>query len=657
MKTKLLILMSLMLSGNNVHSQKNLDSLLVVARNTKDDSVSVAKLNIVAYFYIFKDTGRAYKILQEAKNKALNKNFYYGYVELTNTEGVYYDVTGNRDSAKILFTKAQKLSRQKGILPLEVRSTNNLGMLNWNQGNFRAALDYFFKALSLNDKVPESPVKTQNCVMYNNIGLIYQEMNLFDKALQYHKMAYDFRVAKKRDIEIPTSLHNMAICYKRLGRRHEATAAYREGMRLSKKYSNIPQYYQLLEGYAGMLIEEEKYEEAIKNLLEVSSHPPEIALPGHTILAVYSGLAVAYNSLNRPQAALEYGKKGLELIEKDASLKSASEDFYLALSQTFYMLGDIKNGQKYNTEFAQAVRERFSESNAEEIAGLEVKFETEKKEKQIAQNKADMIAMQAEAKQKNQMIMIAVFSIVFLSVTGYLLYRQQRLKNRQLEKEFELKSALAEIENQNRLQEQRLAISRDLHDNIGAQLTFIISTLDSLKYRLHETVPTVGTKLEGISNFTRQTIIELRDTIWAMNTSHITFEDLRVRILNFIEKAREANESIDFKFSIDPSLADMELSSVMGMNIYRTIQEGLNNAIKHSGATGMEIDIFDDGGMVRIIMRDNGRGFDSAATPPGNGLQNMEKRIEGIGGTFNLASDPDKGTAITIYIGKQIQSA
>jgi len=65
-------------------------------------------------------------------------------------------------------------------------------------------------------------------------------------------------------------------------------------------------------------------------------------------------------------------------------------------------------------------------------------------------------------------------------------YNQQKLRNSQLRKENELKTALAQIETQNRLQEQRLRISRDLHDNIGAQLTFIISSIDTLKLRFKD---------------------------------------------------------------------------------------------------------------------------------------------------------------------------
>lgn len=69
-----------------------------------------------------------------------------------------------------------------------------------------------------------------------------------------------------------------------------------------------------------------------------------------------------------------------------------------------------------------------------------------------------------------------------IKLIGFLVYNQQKLKNRQLHKENELRDALIQIETQNRLQEQRLRISRDLRDNIGAQLTFIISSIDNLKY-------------------------------------------------------------------------------------------------------------------------------------------------------------------------------
>ncbi|HMI06647.1 MAG TPA: ATP-binding protein, partial [Flavobacterium sp.] len=144
------------------------------------------------------------------------------------------------------------------------------------------------------------------------------------------------------------------------------------------------------------------------------------------------------------------------------------------------------------------------------------------------------------------------------------------------------------------------------------------------------------------------TIVELRDTIWAMNSQAIRFEDLRARILNFIEKAKEAKEEIEFGFTIDDDLNQMELDSVSGMNIYRTIQEAVNNAMKYSGAKQIAIEVKADGNQIRISIRDNGIGFDPKNTEAGNGLTNMEKRMGDIGWTYKLESETGKGTTITL---------
>jgi len=172
-----------------------------------------------------------------------------------------------------------------------------------------------------------------------------------------------------------------------------------------------------------------------------------------------------------------------------------------------------------------------------------------------------------------------------------LIYRQQRLKNQQQEQEFELKSAISKIETQNKLHEQRLSISRDLHDNIGAQLTFVISSIDNLKYGNKITDSKINNQLTKISDFTKSTIIELRDTIWAMNNSEFKVEDLYARILNFIEKAKSAKDDIHFKFVIDDQLKSLTFSSVIGINLYRTIQEAVNNAIKYSEAKDIEVKV------------------------------------------------------------------
>ncbi|MBK9223842.1 MAG: ATP-binding protein [Flavobacterium sp.] len=138
----------------------------------------------------------------------------------------------------------------------------------------------------------------------------------------------------------------------------------------------------------------------------------------------------------------------------------------------------------------------------------------------------------------------------------------------------------------------------------------------------------MDTKLQGISAFARSTILELRDTIWAMNNNEIHFEDLRARILDFIEKAKIAKEDIDFKFTIEDSLHQEKLSSITGMNIYRTIQEAVNNAIKYADASLITIEVKTIEDKITIYIQDNGKGFEEDKVEKGNGLLNMQRELK-----------------------------
>ena len=231
-----------------------------------------------------------------------------------------------------------------------------------------------------------------------------------------------------------------------------------------------------------------------------------------------------------------------------------------------------------------------------------------------------------------------------------LFYNQQKLKNQQLQKENELKDALVKIETQNRLQEQRLRISRDLHDNIGAQLTFIISSIDNLKYGFEIKDKQLTAKLDAISNFTSSTIYELRDTIWAMNKSEISFEDLQARISNFIDKANSIDGAINFSFVIDDSVdLSKVFTSVEGMNIHRVLQEAIHNSLKHAEATNISIDINQAKDLI-FKVSDNGKGFNLNTVKKGNGLNNIQKRIHDIGGEFSIMSNETSGTQIRVKI-------
>jgi len=637
----------LLCCGFCVGQNKETDSLYQIVRTTKDDSVKVKALNKMAFQHIFSDSQKALELLKQSEKISKSKpNCRYGYSEMLNFKGALMDVMGKPDSAYHYLNRSIQLSKQYRFPNLQVRSMNNLGMVNWSNGNFKEALRLFLESLKINETLPRDQ-QMKFDTSYSNIGLVYQELALDEKALEYHQKAYAIRKAKGMLKEQAISLNNIGICYNAMNQTARAIEIYKQGLVVAKASGNDVDYCKLLENLGNAYQSQYKYREAIKCYEEELTF--KVAVPKMKI-GVYGSLAAAYNKLNQPKMGIKYGEMGLALLKANPALEPFASHLYQYTAQSYYMVGNINKGEAYNREFLGITKQIFSDENAKQMAGYEIKYETAKKEKQLAENKAKLLESEAGTRQKNFLLIGLSVLAFFLVVTGLLIFRHQKLKHAQLEQEHLLKSTIAQIETQNKLQEQRLSISRDLHDNIGAQLTFIISSVENIKYAFDIGNAKLDAKLQNISSFAQSTILELRDTIWAMNSHQIVFDDLKARILNFIEKAKTAKEAVHFEFTIDPKLTAIKLGSVAGMNLYRTIQEAVNNAVKYSEADTVAISAESIGGEIRIVIEDNGIGFDLETTERGNGLVNMEKRIEDIGGVFSLHSQQQKGTKITILL-------
>ena len=362
-----------------------------------------------------------------------------------------------------------------------------------------------------------------------------------------------------------------------------------------------------------------------------------------------SNLVKANNQSGNLQDALKFIKIGNEFLIEFPIIKNAVVDFYQNASETYFRPHNPIKGAEF-LEKSLAVKEQiFSTENAEAIANLETQFKVADSERNLAETRANLAESQLKVDQRNIFIFGIVALTFFVLISGYFFFRQQKLKNSQLEKEAELKSALARIETQNQLQDQRLRISRDLHDNIGSQLAFIISSIDNLKYGIEGTT-SMSNKLGEISEFSRQTIYELRDTIWAMNKADISVDDLQARISNFIENAKRAS-TVNFQFNVENSLSEeIYFNSVQGMNIYRVIQETVNNALKHSEASKIIIRFSLSAKEARIEICDNGNGFDEQSIQFGNGLNNMKKRAKDLMGEIKFLSDPNNGTKVILIV-------
>ncbi|WP_197463516.1 tetratricopeptide repeat-containing sensor histidine kinase [Cochleicola gelatinilyticus] len=637
-----MVFVSSVVFGQN--KEKSIDSLLQVAEKS-NDSTRLRIYNKVSFYYIFNAPETAKKLLEKGIEEAALQNNYFSEAELTNTYGIYYDVRGQSDSARYYFEKAYDLSARNNQDIITVMVINNLGMFHWNKGQYQEALDYFFKALKMNNEMSKAG---KDGTYLNNIGLIYQEMGLTDKALEYHYKALSNRRKNNAVSEIPVSLNNIGINLTEKKKYTEAEKALNEGIELAREANELGVYYNLLSSLSNVYVRTNQTQKAIPILEESFEGRSKNNIDRRANLHAIVNLIQIFTNERDALNTFKYIKEGETYRNEFPELTNASANFYEASAKAYYAFNDVENGARYLSETLRAKDSIFSHENASNIATLETKFNFSEKERMLAETRANLAERELQVRNKNLLIYGGIALLMLLGLLGYLLFKHQQNKHRQLQKEAELKTALARIETQNRLQEQRLRISRDLHDNIGAQLTFIISSIDSLKYKLQDASEATITKLSGISAFTKSTIYELRDTIWAMNKNTIALEDLQVRISNFIDNARDASQHISFQFKgLTKYDKEITFASVEGMNLYRIIQEGVNNALKHANATQISVSLTQENETYILKITDDGIGF-SSAKEDGNGLHNIRKRVNELGGSFTIASEKEKGTTLKV---------
>jgi signal transduction histidine kinase len=471
--------------------------------------------------------------------------------------------------------------------------------------DFDKAFEYYQKGLNILDKLED---KTKIDPVYDNYGVLQGMKKNWDSAMYYHKKSLKIKKQLNDSLGIPFGYSHLANVYLNQGKYDRALKYLDSALVIRQKRQDV---YGITDSY------------------------------------LYYGdlYFMKGDYLN----AISYFQKGyiLALNQNYFPLKKYAVEYLYKSNDS---LNNFEEALKYNLIFNTLKDSMLNIETNGKISELEIQYQTENKEKQILSQRAEIAEKELDLSQKNYFILGLVALALVLSLLGFLIYSQQKLKNRQLQKENELKNALIKIETQNRLQEQRLRISRDLHDNIGAQLTFIISSLDNLKYgfKLPENL---SSKLKTISDFTTTTIYELRDTIWAMNKSEVSMEDLQTRISNFIEKANATTETVNFQLEIDDNFSnDLKFSSVGGMNIYRIIQEAINNALKYAEANEIKVQFNSSNNSVAITILDNGKGFDENDVEFGNGINNMKKRAQELGAQISISSELQEGTTITLKV-------
>lgn len=213
--------------------------------------------------------------------------------------------------------------------------------------------------------------------------------------------------------------------------------------------------------------------------------------------------------------------------------------------------------------------------------------------------------------------------------------------------QLQLKWKLKKLEDEQKVSRERIRISRELHDNVGSQLTYLITGLESSNILLQKQETAIlEKKIEKMQSSARESMQQLRDSIWALNSETVAASVLISRFDKWLEHILEEFPGLQHSIKREIN-TDLSLDPIKSLNLFRIMQEAVHNVLKHAQASELTIGYICKDKLLTISIEDNGRGFDKS-DKKGNGRQTMEARANEIGARYTLVSVPGRGTKVVI---------
>jgi signal transduction histidine kinase len=613
------------------------------------------------FFHSLKASGLE-GILKNAVKSTDSTVFYFGEakknVHTFRDKALYYfyqtkhqiDI-GNPDFALFYGKKALESYKALKDTAKLLKSYNNIAKAYQQKGMFKEAISTLLSGLAAAEK---SNNLLWQGYYYVNIGLNYHDFEDYKHGVEYGKKAYDvlIKTEKASAWDKVLAINAIAINFDDWSKPDSALFYHFKIIHLEPEIDSISISF-TYNNIGNTLLKQKKYglsEKWIRRALKITDlnkknmTPVDFAYEKATNLMNIANLQLLQHKTTDAGNTLE---SAIKYVTQSNSFEKKRDLYRLQYQYNSAKL-NYKNAFHFQEKYIALRDSIFEVTRSKNIAEIETRYQTEKKNKEIAQNKFTIIHAEKQNEQKKFWIVILTLSTFFVSVLSLLFLIQQRMIVKQHRKEMLLKEEIYRIETQNQLKEQKIQVSRELHDNIGSQLTFIISAVRNVIFKTNIKNEAIIQQLKHIELFAVETISELRDTIWATKSSDIYVSDLKIRLLQFVEKNKIVNPDLNFSFEIEQSLLEEKLNSFAALNIYRIIQESVNNALKYSFASKISISIFLDEEWVNIGISDNGKGFDINAQFSGNGLENLKKRCSEINAIIDIKSSSTTGTSITL---------
>lgn len=573
---------------------------------------------------------------------------------LCNIIGVYYSLHGQYDSSlyfyKIGLATAEKIKDKKLASKLKA----NLGDVYSYMGEYAKALNYQLEVLDYQERQKDSVNLIRTFV---NVGNTYNYMHEDSIALIYYMRAYPLIKDKKSRLS-GNLFNSIALVYEEFSAKLKPEdPKWQAYTALQKKYLGQSLAVKLAlndsMGIANTLLNFGRLSYKMKKIPEATGYFTEsmaiaekIKSP-RLIRANCDMLGDMYKAQKNYAKALPYYFKMNEMAEHDSDL-SARHDAIQSIFRTYEEMGDYKNAFEYLIRYKNILKEIDDAEKTKQIKEAEAKYKNQEKQREndklMYENQLKTIENNKEKAEKNQILIFSGVGVLLILFIFFLFYRNARIKAK-AEEQQKVTKAVFESE-----QKERIRISRDLHDNVGTQLSLISNDIEWITHPLKTFTEVEKTeRLESIGTASKEVINTLRETIWALNKEEVSFEEFADKLKAYVQKQVKLSKNVQPSFNENLESAIM-LGPSEALGLFRICQEAIANALKYAQSEKLEISLETHADKYRLSIADHGKGFDkSTASRDSNyGLANMKFRAEEISCVINIDSSPENGTIITI---------
>lgn len=484
------------------------------------------------------------------------------------------------------------------------------------------------------------------------LGTAFAKANKDSLSTKYYQDAYEIsRINGYEQLEA-SSLFGLGASHQRLRKYRLAENFYRESVDIFLVYGDTLLVSYIYSNLALMHSQNGDIEKEIQySLLSISMQQQ---LKDEYGLGVsYSNLALAEYNRGNFENSVKYYRKSQDYFDRDENTSDFSNSI-LNLAKTYHKIGVFDSSSYFFNFYDSIGHDIYHKGYEDKILELETKFKTSEIERENAVKQ-----VQIEAQQRNLIILGSLVFLALVIIVAIYLYNEQRKKNmralaardqtlkdqriEELLNQQELKTTYALLEGQDK---ERTRIAQDLHDNISTTMVTMTMFLDSLKPK--SLTAEEAKLLKRVDEIAHQVTEDTRKLSHSLDSGSLKHFGLEVAINDLLEAVEKSGTATKGSSSVDMQSV---LPSELSINIYRVLQELINNTLKHANADHFAIEITEiKDEYLTIIYEDDGAGFDPAANKSGIGIKNIHSRIDSMNATLTIDSKKGRRTTFIIEI-------